>query len=354
MKRRTHSTVLCPICLNRFPWDAFPLVLQSPDGDQDLAQARGEGELAFRHRTRGAVRRCPADAQHPHYLPADYGSFGEPIIIAVIGAKGAGKTTLLAAIANALNSPSIELSSQLTFTPLDASLATRFNESYVYPLFSQGHQLAATRPGPTNIAYAVRGRDLGTNHNFAMAFFDVAGESLREAERFPSFIHAADGLIFMVDPCSVPGMTDPKDHFAYGSENAALFSAVCAHFAGLHPPERRFIPLPAAIIVAKSDLLLHRHPEVARWLLSEDLDLSRIEQESEDVYAFLAANNAAAYLRPAHSFIDTTLHFISATGAAVERSGLYPTGGVKPRRVLQPLLALLAMIGTIDRSWSRD
>ncbi len=108
--------------------------------------------------------------------------------------------------------------------------------------------------------------------------------------------------------------------------------------------------MPAATVVAKSDLLIHRYPEVSRWLLREDLDMSKVEQESEDVYAFLAANNADEYLRPAHSFIDTTLHFISAAGTAVERSGKYPE--FRPRRVLQPLLTLLATIGAVDRPWN--
>ncbi|HEX3961346.1 MAG TPA: hypothetical protein VHZ03_32780 [Trebonia sp.] len=107
--------------------------------------------------------------------------------------------------------------------------------------------------------------------------------------------------------------------------------------------------MPVATVVAKSDLLIHRYPEVSRWLLNTDVDMSNVEQESEDVYAFLATNNAAEYLRPAHSFIDTTLHFISATGTAVGRSGKYPE--FRPRRVLQPVLTLLAMIGAIDRPW---
>jgi hypothetical protein len=211
--------------LNRFPWETFPLVLHLPDGsDQPVVRMKLESDLAFRHRTLGAVRRCPSDGQYPHYLPADYGSFGEPIILAVVGATGAGKTTLLAAIAHALNAPGLELSSHISFSPLDTGLAARFNEYYVYPLLSRGEQLPGTERGlPTEVSFALRGRDLRSDRSFTLAFFDVAGESLYEAERFPSFIHAADGLIFMVDPCSVSGMTDPKDQFGYGQENAALF-----------------------------------------------------------------------------------------------------------------------------------
>jgi hypothetical protein len=47
-------------------------------------------------------------------------------------------------------------------------------------------------------------------------------------------------------------------------------------------------------------------------------------------------------------FDRCTLHFVSATGVAA-RDGTYP-GGTQPARVLQPLIALLAMAGVLTGS----
>jgi hypothetical protein len=67
--------------------------------------------------------------------------------------------------------------------------------------------------------------------------------------------------------------------------------------------------------------------------------------ESRAAYAFLYQRGALAWLQPFHECRRCTLHFVSATGAE-PRDGVYPRG-VRPRRVLEPLVALLAMTGIL-------
>jgi hypothetical protein len=79
------------------------------------------------------------------------------------------------------------------------------------------------------------------------------------------------------------------------------------------------------------------------------LDAGEFLRESADVYAFLYEKGAAAWTRPYHDCAKATLHVASPTGGAGQRGGVYPRG-VTPRRVLRPLVAMLAMTGVLTGS----
>jgi hypothetical protein len=109
------------------------------------------------------------------------------------------------------------------------------------------------------------------------------------------------------------------------------------------------VPLPAAIVVAKADLLRFiGEPDLDKWLGQpdkEDLDLSSVEEESEDVYRLLR-RRGSSYLTPATKCLRSTLHFASAAGVAPE-GDRFPELGFGPRRTLKPLLALFDRLGIL-------
>ena len=77
------------------------------------------------------------------------------------------------------------------------------------------------------------------------------------------------------------------------------------------------------------------------------LDSVEFLRESADVYAFLDARNALAMAEPYEVCDKATLHVASPTGGAdTGEGGVYPRG-VTPRRVLRPLVAMLAMTGVL-------
>ena len=78
----------------------------------------------------------------------------------------------------------------------------------------------------------------------------------------------------------------------------------------------------------------------------EEVELSTVERESEDVYAYLTERGAAQWLRPAQQCWRSTLHFASATNGPASDGG-YP-GAFRQCRVLKPLLAVFAMTGILD------
>src|ERR1035441_7897109 len=71
--------------------------------------------------------------------------------------------------------------------------------------------------------------------------------------------------------------------------------------------------------------------------------------ESRDVYADLDVQGALALASPYWLCDKVTLHVASPTGGAGDsegEGGIYPRG-VTPRRVLRPLVAMLAMTGVL-------
>jgi hypothetical protein len=105
----------------------------------------------------------------------------------------------------------------------------------------------------------------------------------------------------------------------------------------------------AAIVLNKADLLRFEDP-IAFWLRSDEktLDAAEFIRESADVYAFLCDKGAGAWTRPYRECARATLHVASATGGSGRESdgAVYPRG-VTPRRVLRPLVAMLAMTGVL-------
>jgi len=111
--------------------------------------------------------------------------------------------------------------------------------------------------------------------------------------------------------------------------------------------------LPAVIAVTKADRLRYV-PPVDRWLRRSNertVDAGRIRAESRDVYAYLHQLGAYASLRPFTAFPRCTLHFVSASGGDANPAGNvsdrhFPRG-IRPTRVLEPLVSILAMTDMI-------
>src|SRR5262249_50941644 len=139
----------------------------------------------------------------------------------------------------------------------------------------------------------------------------------RLGDRFldASFLSAVNALMFVVDPeKALPELLgEPGPAFGDPAFNAVLDRLVEVRLARGSP----VLPVPSAVVVAKSDLLQYKRAEVDRWLSRNDnFDLSTAMAESEDVYDFLATNGAERFLQPVDRSCDVTLHFASASGVA--------------------------------------
>lgn len=341
--------VHCPICHRRINWDRTPPYRFGEDGSTEpVIRDPLESEESWRDRLITAYRPCGDVGQAgTHLLPYDYADY-LPITVGMIGHSKAGKTHLLAAMISRLCSNDTALAGLgLQVGPLDLRVHQRYVTECVTPLISRKQELSGTpAAAPVEFCDALKVTN-AAGRSFALTFFDLAGERLaRPNNDEVRFYAAANALMFVVDPDTLPkraGDGTPAD--------ASFEVALRRLEARPRPPHAGDLrPVAAAVVVAKADLVRFEDRLVNDWLArssgEEEVALGTVEQESEDVYTYLAQRGATAWLRPAQACYRSTLHFASATnGPATDRVF---RGAFRQCRVLKPLLAVFAMTGVLD------
>lgn len=336
--RGNGKNVLCPICLTRLDWGSLPLYRFDFDkGDFAPLEIPPDAGPEQRARLMATAQvRCPGTAPRRHHLPVAYGEYGPPLVYGLVGESSSGKTHLLTAMVAALDRGDLNRHYGLDVKPLDVGLHKDYLRDNVDRLIIESRLLSATRAGQVEFvdAFVIRQGD-GPPH--PVALFDVAGGDLTSVEDAKGFLDAADGLIFVVDP----GLLDknPRDH---------AFGVVL----DLLQRTGKLEDVRAAVVLNKADLLRFDDP-IALWLRRDTETLDPVEslRESEDVYAYLYERGAHAWNRPYRECSRATLHVVSAVGSdAIRDEGggdRFFDRGVNPRRVLRPLLSLLAMTGVL-------
>jgi hypothetical protein len=337
--------VRCPMCLHEIKdWAALDYWHWDP-GIEEYVEHKidpGLDELQLRRSLHGASVRCEESQRiGPHYLPADYGRFGPPIVLGFVGLTLSGKTHLLASIVGEIAKRELG-KRNITASPLDLALHRRFLRERVEPL-QQGRVLPGTSEGIVQIADAFlisprRGPER------VVALFDVAGGDLTKIREAKEFLWIADGLFFVVDANRMSAQS--ADDETFGNALDVVRN---------RPPNQA---VSAAIVLNKADLVRFDEP-VDRWLRSEtvprdgQLDPTEFLRESADVYAFLESRNALAMAEPYEVCDKATLHVVSPTGGPAGGGGFYPRG-VTPRRALRPLIAMLAMTGVLTGADAKE
>lgn len=324
------AKVSCPICLGRLDWGDLDLYVYDQGLDQytELVIPEDASPELRARLTRTASVRCPnpGSTTSDHYLPAGYGQYGAPVVFGFVGDTASGKTHLVAAMVAAIEQGALS-SYGLTAQPIDLHRHQTFLRDIVHPLFSESTRLLGTREG--EVAFVDAFVISGGGVTRPLALFDVAGDELTKVGDAKRFLDIADGLIFVVNPAK----------FAANSIGDEAFRTVLH----LLRASGRLAQVSAAVALNKADLLKFDDP-VSYWLRWEtaSLDETRSLNESADVYAYLHQRHAQAWTRPYHECSRATLHVTSATGTnAVER-------GVRPMRVLNPLVSLMAMTGLLS------
>jgi Double-GTPase 2 len=333
--------VTCPICLTPIQdWDAQPR-WQWDEARGAYTELNIPADITGPLRInleRGSAKRCPNPYQFnpkDHYLPADYGSFGPPVVLGFVGLTRSGKTHLLSAMIGAMRAGLRQYG--VDYWALDRSLHNRFLDERVRPLLNESKVLHGTQEGIVTFADAFLMK-LGKGQPRPVVLFDVAGGDLTVVTQTKKFLDIADGLFFIVDPTQIETAETGDQTF----DNVLDL----LRGAGRLPDQ-----VSAAIVLNKADILRFEDP-VTRWLRSGTgaLNAEEFLSESRDVYAYLQKKGAAAWTLPYEECARATLHIASPAGGADlaegNGSGVFPRG-VTPRRVLRPLVAMLAMTGVL-------
>ena len=338
--------VMCPMCLHRIQdWQKLGYWRWDPDqeGYVEVRVPPDLNEIQLERHVYGTRVRCPSSKGEeqigPHYLPAGYGRFGPPVVLGFVGLTMSGKSHLLASMVGAIVGRELEMQYGITTSPLDHAWHRRFMETWVNPLVKHDKVLPGTgERRVVEFADAFLMKRSGGPER-VVALFDVAGGDLARLGETKEFLWIANGLFFVVDP----------DRLSARWAEDETFSNV------LDVVRKRVQrgPVSAAMVLNKADTVRFEEP-VDRWLRSEGsvpsggaLDSLEFLRESADVYAYLGARNALAMTEPYEVCDKATLHVASPTGGAdTGEGGVYPRG-VTPRRVLRPLVAMLAMTGVL-------
>lgn len=340
----TTNLARCPICMDSFAWPQNNVIWQykQTEGEYREIDLSDITDPAKRNNLRRhGYLPCPNPSQDtpPHYLPATYHAYQQPLVVGLVGAPKSGKTHLLTAMIRAAHQGGLATHG-IRVAPLDFRRHNQFRKSHIEP-FERGEKLFGTDYGI--IEYADTMLVSGPGGTRPVTFFDVAGEDLQNVDdqgRNGRFLIGAGALIFV---------HALEDEATAGSSEYRVFSLALSR-AEVSPD---FTQLPATIVVTKADRLRYV-PPADRWLRSSSqegvLDAELMRAESRDVFAYLHHQQARTPLALFSTFNRCTLHFVSASGG--DASGDDPKNekferGIRPMRVLQPLIAILAMAGII-------
>ncbi|GLZ39071.1 hypothetical protein [Actinokineospora sp. NBRC 105648] len=345
--------VTCPTCLDIYPWDeSEPLEYSIREGKYSpVPQPEHANPAKLADARRRWYVRCPnpsGDAPN-HYLPVTYADYPDPLVVALVGRPRSGKTHLVVAMIRELLS-GVAIESGLTAHALDYYQHVTFKRDYLDP-FEQGTQLPGTANELGNyLAWLVV--KCGSTER-PLVFFDVAGEDFRDPRdrgRKTRFLLNAGAMLFVEDaPHVLRESAEQHDLETDRSLSNSLGANATNEFVqeALSRLPNGGAQLPCAVAVTKADRLRYL-PPADRWLRHDPggrVSAGQLLAETEDVYALLHSANANDMLALYSHFDRCTMHFVSATGGAVA-NGHFPAG-IRPMRVLAPLLALLTMAGVL-------
>jgi hypothetical protein len=286
--------------------------------------------------------------------------------IALLGAKASGKSNYIGVLIN-------EIKKKMT-SPFNCSLATAcsqeskkaYDDLYYRPLYEEGLTVRGTDAGTIvpPLIFPLRFMDKKNRivNMTALTFYDTAGENLNDKSvmhTFNRYITNAKGIILLLDPLQVPKIRDMLTANGFtalpdkNTETADVLNVIIDVIRNVKNIKGQ-IQIPLAIVFTKSDVLEQYN------ILPEN---SCLKEESEHI-------KHGAFMRPdfentniemqdlINYWLDDALisnikQFKRYSFFGVSSLGGNPNGtkidskGIRPRRVLDPLLWLLAEYGYI-------
>jgi len=286
--------------------------------------------------------------------------------IALLGAKASGKSNYIGVLIN-------EIRKKMT-SPFNCSLSMAcsqeskeaYDELYYRPLYKEGKTVFGTDAGKEVPPLIFPLRFMDTKNRIvnmaALTFYDTAGENLNDKgvmHKFNRYITNAHGIILLLDPLQVPnirknlinnGFTMLPDQ---NTEIYDVLSIIIDVIRGVRNIKGQ-IQIPLALVFTKIDVLEQYS------ILPED---SCLKEESDHI-------KRGAFIKPdfentniqmqdlIDNWLDADLmgyikQFKQYSFFGVSSLGGNPNGtkidskGIRPRRVLDPLLWLLSENGYI-------
>jgi hypothetical protein len=383
--------ITCPYCFTRTPPRHIAFRCAGPRHghgcaplrDETLARAQGRVAVlppVFTVRRPGRRAACPACGNETgkRVCPSCHGALPPEYcahpgrLVALIGGKGAGKSTYIGVLVHELmNRVGEEL--QASLVPCDDYTIRRYEEEFGRRLYGERLLLDSTLSADTAprdplvylLTRTVRGRFRSRTGSLTLVLFDTAGEDLGSrdsVERHLRYLSAADAIIFLIDPLTLPGAEPspgggPRNgrRSGRGDRDAATTATdplyVITRVTEMlqHSDGKR--PVPVAIALSKIDALpaitgrsaLHRARSGAGVLRLDDHEA--VHEQVRGLLTEWEAGNIDRYVD--QHYANYAYFGLSALGAPPAGNGI-DQGGIRPYRVEDPLLWLLYRFKMLD------
>ena len=326
------------------------------------------------------TRICPACHSQ---LPVHFGKIRSRLI-ALVGAKESGKTVFMTVLVHELMH---QVGDRLNaaISGADDNTRYRFASEYEQPLYRESQLLATTTTaGMSNRAPLVfrftterqgpLGRDgrlgrlplgarlgIGKPQHTLLSFFDTAGEDLRShqsVEQNVRYLAAADGIVLLLDPLQMRGarglaapgtlLPTPGD---IADEPASVLESITNLLLKTRKPDQR-IGKPLAVTFSKVDTLRHGFSETSPLLQPPAQTPHFDERDSlavhTEVQRLLVQWDGARIDQLARLHYQHYRYFgVSALGETPTKDNHVSPRGVRPDRVADPLMWILAQFGAI-------
>jgi len=283
--------------------------------------------------------------------------------IALLGAKASGKSNYIGVLINEIqNKMSDSFNCSLSITS-NREMEKAYKDLYYRPLYIEKRTVMATPGGETPPPLIFPLSFFNRQKNIALTFYDTAGENLDNNEainEFNRYILNSHGIIMLLDPLQVNEIREKlkKNGFTDLPEQNSETSAVLCRIIDVMRNIKNIkgqIDIPLALVFTKIDVLekydvlkadscLRKESEHIKKGAFLKRDHSTIYVEIDDLIGKYLGGALLGYIKQfkKHSFFGVT-----ALGENPTDNGTKINGEPRPRRVLDPLLWLLAEYGYI-------
>lgn len=292
-------------------------------------------------------------------IPRDFLS-GSSLPIALIGAKASGKSNYIGVLIQEIKKKmSVRFNCMLSMTSSEDSKRVYDNYYYDY-LYNQNKVIDSTNKGEIlpPLIFPIRFLD---NKNritktATLTFYDTAGENLNSQTDmviYNRYLPNSKGIILILDPLQIPSIRKELDGKMRLPEKSAdsysILSRVVENIRSVKNLRNKDkIKIPLAIAFTKIDALEKFDILPSGSCLREESEHIKrgvfVESDREscdiEMKSLLAAWLDDDLLQLLNNFTQTSFFGLSAFGDVPTDNSI--TGEIRPRRVLDPLLWLLA------------
>jgi len=286
--------------------------------------------------------------------------------IALLGAKASGKSNYIGVLIN-------EIRKKMT-SPFNCSLSMTcsqeskqaYTDIYYRPLYEQGITVRGTDAGEVPpLIFPLRFMDMKNRiiNMAALTFYDTAGENLNDKSvmnTFNRYITNARGIILLLDPLQVPNIRNKLAANGFNSlpqQNTEIYDVLSIIIDVIRSVKniRGQIEIPLALVFTKIDVLEQYNILPEDSCLKEESehikrgafvkpDFENTNIQMKDLIENLLDDDLIGYINQfkRHSFFGVSSLGGNPNGTKIDGKG------IRPRRVLDPLLWLLAEYGYIE------